>query len=75
MPRGVTGLLVAGRCISSDRPAQGSLRIQTTCLWLGEAAGVAAAMAVRDGVPPDQVAGERVREVVMDGWVERFPTE
>lgn len=47
VPVGVDGLLVAGRCISSEFVAQSSLRIQPTARALGEAAGIAAAMAVR----------------------------
>ncbi len=45
-PRRLQNLLVAGRCISSDRQANGSIRIMACCLNTGEAAGVAAAMAV-----------------------------
>ena len=44
-PRGVRNLLVAGRCISTDRPTNGSVRIMACCLTTGEAAGAAAALA------------------------------
>ncbi len=44
-----TNLLVAGRCISSTHEAQASYRIMPTCCTLGQAAGTAAAMAVRTG--------------------------
>lgn len=40
-------LLVAGRCISSTHEAQASYRIMPTCCTLGQAAGTAAAMAVK----------------------------
>jgi hypothetical protein len=43
-PRGIKNLLVAGRCISTDRPTNGSVRIMACCLTTGEAAGIAAAM-------------------------------
>jgi len=43
----VENLLVAGRCISSDPIAHASLRIQQTCMALGQAAGTAAALSVR----------------------------
>ena len=36
-------LLVAGRCISTDRRALASLRVQASCMGTGQAAGVAAA--------------------------------
>jgi hypothetical protein len=46
-PRGLHNLLVAGRCISTDRPVQGSVRTMPNCLVMGEAAGCAAAWAAR----------------------------
>jgi hypothetical protein len=39
-------LLVAGRCISTDRQALASLRVMASCMGTGQAAGAAAAMAV-----------------------------
>jgi len=44
-PCGIRNLLVAGRCISTDRPTQGSTRVMPTCMTVGEAAGCAAARA------------------------------
>lgn len=44
-PRGLKNVLVAGRCISTDRQANGSTRIMACCLNTGEAAGIAAALA------------------------------
>jgi hypothetical protein len=44
-PRRLSNLLVAGRCISTDRSTNGSVRIMACCLTTGEAAGTAAAMA------------------------------
>ncbi len=42
-PSGIRNLLVAGRCISTDRQVNGSVRIMACCLNTGEAAGIAAA--------------------------------
>ncbi len=42
-------LLVAGRCISTDRQALASLRVQGSCMGTGQAAGAAAAMSVQSG--------------------------
>ena len=47
-PRGLRNVLVAGRCISTDRETNGSVRIMACCLNTGEAAGIAAAMAACD---------------------------
>lgn len=48
-PRGLRNVLVAGRCISTDRQTNGTVRIMACCLNTGEAAGVAAAMAAGNG--------------------------
>ena len=47
--------LCAGRCISSTHEAQASLRIMPTCMVMGQAAGVAAAMASAGNLPVSQV--------------------
>ncbi|MGZ4688793.1 MAG: FAD-dependent oxidoreductase [Acidimicrobiia bacterium] len=44
----VENLLVAGRCISADHDALASTRVMGPSLALGQAAGTAAALAVRD---------------------------
>lgn len=47
IPQGVDNLLVAGRSLSADRAVQGAARVMPVCFALGEAAGVAAAIAAR----------------------------
>ncbi len=42
-------LLVAGRCVSADRVAFASIRVQATAMALGQAAGTASAICRRDG--------------------------
>lgn len=49
LPKEYTNLLVAGRCISATHEAQASIRIMPICACLGQAAGVAAAQAVKSG--------------------------
>lgn len=49
VPRGVEGLLVAGRPISTTHRAHGSTRVPGTSLATGQAAGVAAALSARTG--------------------------
>lgn len=56
VPEKVDGLLVAGRCLSATREAAGSARMGAQCMAYGHAAGVAACLAVRDGVPPRAVS-------------------
>ncbi len=43
--KGFDNLLVAGRCIDTDLKMQSSVRIMPTCYVMGQAAGVAAALA------------------------------
>ncbi|WP_438444071.1 FAD-dependent oxidoreductase [Gorillibacterium sp. sgz5001074] len=47
VPRTLRNVLVAGRSISCERQVQGSVRVMPVCLAMGEAAGMAAAMAAR----------------------------
>jgi hypothetical protein len=43
-PRGLRNVLVAGRCVSTDRSLQASIRVMPGCYITGQAAGVAAAL-------------------------------
>ena len=50
LPKGLDGLLVAGRCISCDERAFGSIRLMPCCAVTGQAAGTAAAFSALNGV-------------------------
>jgi hypothetical protein len=47
VPKGIENLLTSGRCISVDYDAHGSTRAMPCCMATGEAAGVAAALAIK----------------------------
>lgn len=47
LPQRISGLVVAGRCVSCDHEALGTLRTILACMATGQAAGVAAALAVQ----------------------------
>jgi hypothetical protein len=64
LPKGVEGLLTAGRCISGTHRAHASYRVMTPCMAMGEAVGVAAALAVKRGITPRDVSAAEVREVL-----------
>ena len=64
IPKGARNVLVAGRCLSSDRLANSALRVQASCMAMGQAAGVAAALAARSGVSPQQVALGEIRQTL-----------
>jgi hypothetical protein len=55
VPRGMDNLLVAGRLISSDRAAYSALRVQASCMAMGQAVGAAAALGAKKGVPSRKV--------------------
>jgi hypothetical protein len=45
LPQEFENLLVVGRCLSATPEGQASARVSATCMAMGEAAGVAAALA------------------------------
>lgn len=49
VPRGIDGILVAGRCISGSHLAMASYRVTGDCCSMGEAAGNAAAYVAKRG--------------------------
>lgn len=65
IPRGVRGLLVAGRCISGTHRAHASYRVMAICMAMGEAAGAAAALAARRGVDPRELTAREVRDEML----------
>ena len=64
-PKGGKNILVAGRCVSSDRLANSGLRVQASCMAMGQAAGVAAALAAEKGVTPLQVPLPEIHQLLM----------
>ncbi len=52
VPKGSRNLLAAGRCVSSDRLANSALRVQASCMAMGQAAGAVAALAAQLNTTP-----------------------
>lgn len=65
LPKSVNNLLVAGRCISATHEALGAVRVMPPCFVTGEAAGTAAAIAVKEGISPKQVEYAKLRRVLI----------
>jgi len=55
IPRSSRDVMAAGRCISSDRLANSALRVQASCMAMGQAAGVTCALAAQMNLTPAQV--------------------
>ncbi|MFC1596503.1 FAD-dependent oxidoreductase [Planctomycetota bacterium] len=64
IPKGSRNLLVAGRSVSSDRLANSALRVQASCMAMGQAAGAAAALAARAGATPASVPLNETRSLL-----------
>jgi len=66
IPRNSGNLLSAGRCISSDRLANSALRVQASCMGMGQAAGAAAALACKNHTSPSDVPINDVKQLIRD---------
>ena len=71
VPQKVDGLLVAGRCVSATSVGAAAIRVMPPCMAMGQAAGTAAALAVKSGVVPRKVdVGALVAKLKSDGvWL------
>ncbi|SEU26264.1 FAD-dependent oxidoreductase [Paenibacillus sp. NFR01] len=81
LPVGLDNVWVAGRAASSDRVVQGSLRVMPNCFAMGQAAGLAAAMAAEaDGSSRRVDVPELQRELLRQGawlgeaWTSEYQT-
>ena len=58
----VSNLILAGRCISTEYEAHACIRVMITCMRMGEAAGLAAAESLAQGVQPNQLDGKFLKK-------------
>ncbi|HBL75023.1 MAG TPA: FAD-dependent oxidoreductase [Prolixibacteraceae bacterium] len=65
VPLKVENLLVAGRSISTTHEAMSAIRVMAPCMAMGEAAGRAAKMAVRNGVAPSEINVAKLQEELL----------
>lgn len=65
LPRKVDNLLAAGRCFSSDPVANDLLAPIQFCIAMGQAAGTAAALAVRGGVTPRELDFDTLKSALL----------
>ena len=66
IPRNSRNLLMGCRAISLDHALHSSARVMPPVCSIGQAAGMAAAMCVRENCEPSQLDGVRVRKALAD---------
>jgi hypothetical protein len=64
VPAKLDNLLAAGRCVSSDFPLADTLRLIPICWVTGHAAGVAAALSIKDKCKPREVNVGRLQSIL-----------
>ena len=61
LPQKISNLLVAGRCASGDQECLAAIRVIPPCFAMGQGAGTAAALCIRDNVTPAHVNTDELR--------------
>lgn len=64
IPRKSRNFIIAGRCVSSDRLANSALRVQASCMGMGQAAGAAAALASMQNKTPLDVSMKELHALI-----------
>lgn len=62
LPKNVEGLLLSGRNISGSHLAHSNFRIMSVCIAIGEAAGVASAISIKQNVKLSQVDVKEIQK-------------
>jgi hypothetical protein len=66
LPAGSRFLIVAGRCLSSDREANSALRVECPCMAMGQAAGAMAALSARTGIDPEDLPLDDILDLLTE---------
>lgn len=66
VPKGISNLLVAGRALSADAIAGSATRMIPCCIIFGQAAGTAAALAIKEGILPATVNEKKLCTVLKE---------
>ena len=72
VPLKVENLLTAGRCISGTHRAHASYRVMSICMAMGEAAGTAAALCIKEGCTPRSLEVKKLQDVLTEKGVDLF---
>lgn len=66
IPKGSRNIIVAGRCVSSDRLANSGLRVQASCMAMGQAAAATASLAAKAGTTPLEVPLAEIHKLLRE---------
>lgn len=66
IPKSSSNFMVAGRCVSSDRLANSALRVQASCMGMGQSAGVVAALASKYNTTPLKVPLAEIKKILKE---------
>ena len=66
LPKNVENLLASGRCISFEPKMTDLVRLIPNCFTTGHAAGVAAAVSMKDGCRPRDVEVAKVQRILKE---------
>jgi hypothetical protein len=61
---GIDNVLVAGRCASMTHEGHSAARVSGACFVMGQAAGTAAALALQQGLAPQDLAPARLQQAL-----------
>lgn len=64
LPKSVEGILLSGRNISGSHMAHSNFRIMSVCIAIGEAAGTAAALSVKQNINLRDVSVKEIQDIV-----------
>jgi hypothetical protein len=66
LPSGKDNILVAGRCHSATHEAAGTTRWMTQCMIMGQAAGTAAALSIKENTTPRLLSVGKLQKVLKE---------
>lgn len=74
IPKEIDGLIVAEKSISVSSIANGSSRLQPVVMTIGQAAGAAAALSIKQGIQPRDISIREVQQKLLDAdaWLLPF---
>ncbi len=72
--KNIKNLLAAGKCMSADKYAFAAVRVMPPCFAMGEAAGIAAAIASKENIHSSEVDVKKLQKMIVEngGYLELY---